>query len=883
MEKARYNAKTCYKLIDEEQQEITQQRQILAKQQHFYEDLYKADRDVVFTLTNNYGIVVPNDIRQEQDLQLTITQLEEAIKTMKNNKTPGEDGIPVDFYKVFWPKMKQVFYDMVLEVYEEKSLHPSARKGILNLIPKPNKDSRYIKNLRPITLLNTDYKIIEKAIANKMIPALEHVIHHDQRGFMKDRRISVNIRKMLDILHQAEKDDLEAIVLSLDFVKCFDKCSFSILHGSLNFFQFGKIVKDWTKILYDNFTVRVQNNGYFSSSLEIEKGVHQGGCCSSVYFLVIAEILALSLRNNQDIEGITIKEIRNLLNQFADDMDIFSKATDKSLRSIYKELENFRSQSGFTVSYDKTTMYRIGSLRHSNVEMYSMDQYAWSNSDITVLGVTVTHEDILSKNYGSIVLKARKILNAWFNRNLSLLGKVQVVNTLIGSLFVYKMMVLPTIPISIVKSINNMIREFLWNNKKAKIAYNILQNTKQEGGLNLTNLQWKDIALKATWPQILEKEKDYSELVYTVMRVTTIKEDIWRCSLRSDDVDDLNIKNQFWIDVLKGWCQYNFYNNYREDNQIIWYNSRIKINKKVFMWADAYRKGLKYIHQLFNKQEFKSFQEIYEQFGLSKLRYNSLKSAIPVETRKFFSEHFTSEYFPLAPHNYDTAIVTGCKLSRKVYRFLSDDVMILHNKYMKWRIELGESLCDTILEFGKLHHNIFSITNMAKYRSFQYRLLQRSLVTNIQLHQWQIISSNLCSFCNLMKETVVHLLTQCDIVKELWQYVAAMLEKEYGFQNVKVNTKNILLNNIVEQKNSVANFICLVTKQYIYRQRCLKQDPNPIQLKRHNKNTENIEKYIALKNSTLSKHIRKWQPVNCQYNQVSVSINEYVIDYLDKS
>ena len=69
-----------------------------------------------------------------------------------------------------------------------------------------------------------------------MIPALKHIINKDQRGFMKERRISVNIRKMLDIIHEANEDDLEAVVLSLDFVKCFDKCSFSILHGSLEFF-----------------------------------------------------------------------------------------------------------------------------------------------------------------------------------------------------------------------------------------------------------------------------------------------------------------------------------------------------------------------------------------------------------------------------------------------------------------------------------------------------------------------------------------------------------------------------------------------------------------------------------------------------------------------
>ena len=363
LERARYNAKTCYTIIDENGLEINTVEGILEEQEKFYSKLYEEDKDVEFRMTNSYGIEVPEEVRKDQEDQLTEIDIQEAIKGMNNNKTPGQDGLPIDFYKVFWTSIKEPFMEMVLYSYQMKNLHSSARKGILNLIPKAEKDTRYIKNLRPITLLNTDYKIIEKAIANKMVPALEHLIHRDQRGFMKNRRISVNIRKMLDIMHLAEKEDLEAVILSLDFVKCFDKCSFSILHGSLEFFKFGNIVKEWTKILYKDFTVKIQNNGHFSRDIRILKGVHQGGCASAIYFLVIAEILAILLRNNEEIEGITWETIRNLLNQFADDMDIFSVNKEKSLKAILEELDRFKLQSGFTVSYDKTTLYRIGSLR----------------------------------------------------------------------------------------------------------------------------------------------------------------------------------------------------------------------------------------------------------------------------------------------------------------------------------------------------------------------------------------------------------------------------------------------------------------------------------------------------------------------------------------
>ena len=167
-------------------------------------------------------------------------------------------------------------------------------------------------------------------------------------------------------------------------------------------------------------------------------------------------------------------------------MDIFSLCNEKSISQILKELNDFRAHSGFTVSYDKTTLYRIGSLRHSDAQMYDLEQFKWSNKDITVLGVTIAHEDLMSKNYDSICQKTEKVLKAWYNRGLSLHGKVQVVNTLVASLFVYKMMVLPSIPRSIVKTIDNHIREFLWNGKKAKIAYRILQNPKSQGRAQLS-------------------------------------------------------------------------------------------------------------------------------------------------------------------------------------------------------------------------------------------------------------------------------------------------------------------------------------------------------------------------------------------------------------
>ena len=670
---------------------------------------------------------------------------------------------------------------------------------------------------------------------------------------------SVNIRKMLDIIHEAEKQDIEAVVLSLDFVKCFDKCSFSILHGSLEFFGFGDIVKRWTEILYRDFTVKVQNNGHFSQSIDIKKGVHQGGCCSSIYFLVIAEILALALRHNDNIDGLTIHDIRNLLNQFADDMDIFSVASESSIRTIYEELDKFKLQSGFTVSYDKTTMYRIGSLRHSDATMYNLDQFIWSNEDITVLGVTIAHNNVLEKNYQDIVGKAKRVLDSWQNRSLSLMGKVQVINTMVGSLFVYKMLVLPHIPQGVVKKLYNLFREFIWNKKKSKISLRVLQNSKQEGGVNLVNLESKDKALKATWPQILNNECEYAKMVYKIMRCSALQEDIWRCSLKPEDVDHLRIRNDFWRCVLHSWCEYNGYYMRRTENQMLWYNSNIRVGNRPIMWNDVYKQGLKFVHQLFRDGAFKSDEEVLQCFKLTKLRYNSLKAAIPTEWRSFFLENVPQVYTPIPPHNYDMAIhVHKRGFSSLVYKSINGDMLLSHNKFLGWKKELGGEYQQDYIQFLGECNNVYKTTNVPKLRSFQYRTVQRALVTNMQLARWKLIPSNLCTFCHEFEETVSHLFCKCSVIIPLWKDLAEYIKNKYGLDVPYWDSEKVLFNNLSAQKTHIVNFLCLLLKQFIYSKRCLKQAISFPIFVAYLRQTQRIEKFIAVKNDKLLLYDKKW-------------------------
>ena len=305
------------------------------------------------------------------------------------------------------------FHSLVEEVYRTGSLHDSTRRGVLNLIPKAGKDTRCIQNLRPITLLNTDYKIIEKVLARHFDQVLPDLINPDQTGFLANRRISVNVRKVYDLMEFCRDKEIEAILINLDFAKCFDKISFECIIGSMQYFNFPEFMQRWVEILYRDFYVRVQNNGRFTNPIPIEKSVHQGGCASVQLFLLCAELIAIELRQCREIQGIPVNEFIFLLNQYADDMNISSLFNSISLNKILDKLDKFRQSSGFCISYNKTTIMRIGSLQHSDAKIVTQCDIAWTK-EIEVLGVHIGYsQDSVDYNYNRTIQKIKATLSPW--------------------------------------------------------------------------------------------------------------------------------------------------------------------------------------------------------------------------------------------------------------------------------------------------------------------------------------------------------------------------------------------------------------------------------------------------------------------------------------
>ena len=219
--------------------------EILNLQYEFYNCLYTADSNVNFSLTNRTNIKLNKDQYSSLEADITEEELYDAMMTLKSNKCQGCDGLTIELFHKYYKELLPVLHKVLKLALTVGQLNPSGRRGIINLIPKKSKDIVYIKNWRPITLLNYDYKIIAKAIANRLDTVIRDLVGSQQTRFISGRSIHFNIMKTMEVVMYLHKNNKPGVVAMVDFEKCFDCEDYRAIKGVFKYFGFGpKFIKN---------------------------------------------------------------------------------------------------------------------------------------------------------------------------------------------------------------------------------------------------------------------------------------------------------------------------------------------------------------------------------------------------------------------------------------------------------------------------------------------------------------------------------------------------------------------------------------------------------------------------------------------------------------
>ena len=690
LEKKNYSNKTMYQIKGQKDEIITDNKKILQEQHNFFKSLYST-RHMVISEDYLTDIDFPQLTHDQKELlaqDITLSEIKSALFDMKFDKVTGSQGLPPEWYVKFWDEISGLLFHVITDA-SKLGFDKSSSRGIITLMEKPGRDKMRISQWRPLTMLNTDFKILSKLLARRMKKVLPSIIHHDQAGFMVNRGTTDNLMKLITTMEYCEKQNIDALLVSFDSHKAFDTVEYKVLFRIMKSFGFPEKFINMIRALYTGMESCTINKGYSSPYIKITQGLRQGCPISSVCYLVLVEVLGLKIRQNQNIQGITVGEHTNKLGQFADDLWASIIASQTNYTELINTVDKFCIETGQKINYNKTQVIRIGSLRKSNARFYSDKQLHWLDK-VKVLGIDICadRQQMMKINYDNLILKVQTTLNKWHARSLTLAGRVLVVNTLAASLAMQKFTCLPTPDDTIFKKFKDLVINFIWKAKRPKIAYNTLIQDTVKGSLKLVDFKSKEQSLKVTWiKKYSDKPESYNRAVVTAILSAPI-ESIWRSNISTKHItNNIKIHNTVWESIWCAWSRVSYHTPKTKDEvlfQPIYFNSNTLRENKPFIdptrrdgnnlrWYDIYDE---------NKQEYYTHQQIAEKYNILFLDYYAIISAIP-SNWKILVTNNTQDKNTKAMLSQD--LFEGHhKISKRVYLHIVNNIPVIDAARIKW-------------------------------------------------------------------------------------------------------------------------------------------------------------------------------------------------------
>jgi hypothetical protein len=728
------------------------------------------------------------------------------------------------------------------------------------LIPKKNKDPRLLKNWRPISLLNTDYKIITKVLANRIKKVLPTVINHDQVAYLKNRFIGQNIRTIFDTMGYTKLMDQKGIIAFLDFEKAFDTVNWEVIYDALKLFNVGPEFVRWVQTIYNEPQACVTNNGYSSPFFITGRGVRQGCPLSAYLFIMVVELLAHKIRKDESIKGIKIGNTEIKLVQMADDTTTFIE-DQNSLENILKLLKTFEQYAGLRLNKTKTEAMWIGRSCNNKSEPLGIK---WVK-EVHALGICFSYDtdSVVLKNFMDRAKAFKRILDMWSQRDLSLLGKITILKSLAFSKVIYQCGVL-AIPPDYIELLNDIAYRFIWNNKPNKIKRNTLIADYESGGLKMLDIQCFVKAQKAMWVKRLVTNdqaswKAFPNLfLYGLLENNTFKCNM-ECLTRPKDFPD------FYWEVLKYWFEIKSLVTMQDNvpdirRECLWLNKNIKVNKKEVRWYSWQKKGINIIHDLLTKQgTFLTAQEIENKYNVkcNILKYNALKDAIPLDWRKKLKTmQVSAEAISFEEH-----------LNLKINN-IPKSIKTITNKDLYWTLIKKKQekaiIIDSIGKTLNIDENtwkiIFKIPHIlkdTKIRTFQYKLLFNLIPCNLYLFRIKKSDTDKCNTCQSLDD-IAHYFYKCQTLQRFWNNFSRWW-KNVTNNSINLDTKTIIVGiTNMHTKNQLLNACILLAKWHIYKTKLNQSQIFFYKFLCDLKYYLIIEKSIALRNNNILAYQSLW-------------------------
>ena len=524
----------------------------------------------------------------------------------------------------------------------------------------------------------------------------------------------------------------------------------------------------------------ILTNGFVSNFFKLSRSMRQGCPIASYLYILQAEPMAESIRNNNKIKGLKVPSLEPetkfeaKISMFADDTQLFH-SSESSIIEGFKVLETYCKASGAKLNLHKTKGLYIGGWKEKQPKY---KRIKWVKNVValgTVFGYNIDYEQIWMKKF----FKFKEKITRWKNRDLTLIGKKLLINSYIMSSMSYLIDVYTSnIPHKFLQETNELLRDFLWEGKVWRIAKKTMALRKEHGGLELKDLENFVTCKKIQWIiriqySLVSIWNSYGKLC---LSSCDTRFDIQHFLCQCSNIKGLKVElPSFYKTCLESWCTIV---NKRKPctidyilNQNLFGNCNITYGQQQSIFFGSWTKSnfIK-IKDIWNSVtvNWKTSQEILTQLKDKRNwigEYNKIKSCIPVHWKKILRKVVEDEAESKDMKLEDTNVVefkpTEILVDKKTCNYKNIEqkqlyFTCLYPMTMPTCVTTWEAIFQKKFNLEDLFGNfIFHIVHNRKVSNFHWKCVHRAVYSEKRLQRMKR-SNGKCTICKNEDETICH-------------------------------------------------------------------------------------------------------------------------------
>ena len=711
---------------------------------------------------------IPQELSNDLDAEVTRNDIAHTLfKRMQGKKAPGNDGLTVSFYQVFWTNISDMVVGSLREGWERGTFSNSQRQSVIRLIEKKGKDKERMNGWRPISLMNLDIKLFSKVLGERLRRICKEVIGEEQLAYIESIDIHEGHILINKVLELAREKKVSGLMTTVDFKGAFDSIKHSFIWKTLKEMGVGENLISLLKCLYNQSVSSVLNFGTTTQFFDLERSCRQGDPVAAYLFIIVMEVLLNKLRNQGG--GFYIGGTKIWGSAFADDLTLFSNNCNE-LKASLETISAFKTISGLEINSTKSEVLELNCTYDPSIGIPKVN-----HAKITGIWYCLDYDQMLKLNWENVISRVAGKLNLWKGRHLSELGKSTVVKAQISPIVLYTGSVVP-LPPNYEKELSKMTFRFIGNGSE-KETRALLCQKKDKGGLEIPYWRARCRSALALWAVKATKS--------TKPWTKSFQEP----GINWQSTDALStIRSHHWVDGFAGICVSEWYRTASlaktSNRALIWpYIKSISVSKMLRKKCPALTFEDAEI-ELPESLNFLEKTQIKACLEPAKRDYQKQKEWVSFEGKKLLHLNLNCVRWPKPVYNRDGTLrpigegrlkdfinelsvqTEGLEDSslntlKSIYWLhISHIIPPTHPFRSRIELELGP------IEWGKLDKEKISI--YSRQQSFHWRSTHGKLYGNRQYKGMGFKKNAECSYCDEKSQTINHLFLDCNYTQQLF-------------------------------------------------------------------------------------------------------------------